>query len=114
MILRQCIRENRPYPKAIADAPDLEPESELYWFAWIDTGSCRYYEGGEIPWTALRAYADEYEMDEDQRVILYQVIRAVDMWFLTEVGKKADKNGGNTEGRHGSRKPKVLPIGKRN
>ena len=88
--------------------------AELYYFAYIDLGSCRNYEGGEIPLTAIRDYAEEYELDEDQRVILYNVIRSVDIWFLQEVQKRADKkNGkGNSDRGHG-RSKKVLPSGGR-
>lgn len=113
--MRQCIRENKPYPRAIADAPDVSPYAELYYFAYIDLGSCRNYEGGEIPWTAIKEYADEYELDEDQRVILFNVIRSVDIWFLKEIEKRADKKNGrqNSERRHGRGVKKVLPIGSR-
>jgi hypothetical protein len=86
----------------------------IYMFAYLDLGSCRNYEGGEIPWTAMKAYADEYEFDEDQRVILYNVIREVDIWFLKEVQAKADKKNGTKPKRgHGGSVKKVLPIGQR-
>src|SRR5690606_17697910 len=115
-ILRQCIREGRPYPKAIANAPDVEPESELYYFAFIDLGSCRNYEGGEIPWTAIKAYADEYALDEDQRVLMFNVIRSIDIWFLKQIQERAEKSKdarGNTKRGHGRGVKKVLPIGTR-
>ena len=113
-MLRQCIRENKPFPAFIADAPDIEPESMLYYYAFIDLGSCRNYEAGEIPWTAIREYADEYELDEDQRVIMFHVIRSVDIWFLEEMEKKAEANRGRDTNRgHGGGRKKVLPIGQR-
>jgi hypothetical protein len=88
---------------------------ELYYFAFLDLGSCRYYEGGEIPWTALKAYADEYDLDEDQRVILYNVIRSVDIWFLEQVEKRAEKKDGKGDTKRGHERSgrKVLPIGQR-
>jgi hypothetical protein len=63
----------------------------------------------------MRDYADEYELDEDQRVILFEVIRLVDMWFLKQVQERADKKNGrkNSERRHGGGGKKVLPIGQR-
>jgi hypothetical protein len=63
----------------------------------------------------MREYAEEYDFDEDQRVILYGVIRNVDMWFLKEIQDRADKkNGGrNTGRRDGGGERKVLPIGQR-
>jgi hypothetical protein len=87
----------------------------LYYFAFVDLGSCRFYEGGEIPWTALREYADEYDLDEDQRVILYQVIRSVDIWFLKEIEERAEKKNARAkpERGHGRGVKKVLPIGER-
>lgn len=81
----------------------------------MDLGSCRQYEGGEIPWTAIREYCDEYDLDEDQRVILNDVIRSVDIWFLKEIEKRAEKKNGRikTDRGHGSGVKKVLPLGKR-
>lgn len=81
----------------------------------MDLGSCRNYEGGEIPWTAIKQYADEYDFDEDQRVIIFEVIRNVDMWFLKQIQDRADKKNGriNSERGHGGRSRKVLPIGQR-
>lgn len=63
----------------------------------------------------MREYANEYDFDEDQRVILYEVMRNVDIWFLKEIQAKADrKDGGiNPDRRHGGSVKKVLPIGQR-
>ena len=87
----------------------------MYYFAFTDLGSCRNYEGGEIPWTAIKLYADEYDFDEDQRVIIFEVLRNVDMWFLKEIQDRAEKKNGriNSERRHGGGSRKVLPIGQR-
>lgn len=81
----------------------------------MDLGSCRNYEGGEIPWTAIKEYADEYELDEDQRVILFNVMRTVDIWFLKEIQERADKKDGrsNSKRGHGGGRKKVFPIGQR-
>lgn len=78
----------------------------------MDLGSCRHYEGGEIPWTAIREYADEYEFDEDQRVILFSVIRGVDIWFLKYVQAQSEKKNAGTKPirEHGGRGKKVFPI----
>jgi hypothetical protein len=61
----------------------------------------------------MREYANEYDLDEDQRVILYSVIRTVDIWFIKEVEQRAEKkNGrGKSDRGHGGRGKKVLPIG---
>lgn len=93
----------------------MEPYAELYYFAFVDLGSCRFYEGGEIPWTAIRDYAEEYELDEDQRVILYNVIRSVDIWFLKELHERAEKDNGRSKPkrRHERGGKKVFPIGER-
>lgn len=63
----------------------------------------------------MRDYANEHDFDEDQRVIIYDVIRNVDIWFLKEVQARADKKNArnNPERRHGSGLKKVLPIGQR-
>jgi hypothetical protein len=63
----------------------------------------------------MKEYADEYDFDEDQRVILYDVMRNVDMWFLKEIQSRADKKNGRvgSERGHGGGSRKVLPIGER-
>lgn len=62
----------------------------------------------------MKDYANEYEFDEDQRVILYDVLRSVDIWFLKEIEARAEKKSkrdarGKTNGGHGGRGKKVLP-----
>lgn len=85
------MREGKPFPQAIANAPNLWPECELYYLAFADLGSCRYFEGGQIPWVAVREYCDEHGLDEDQRQTLFEVISVVDIWFLEFVEARADK-----------------------
>lgn len=60
-------------PKWLLEAPELEPELQLYWEAFFELSTCRpsAFSGiAPIPWTAIQAYADAYRFDEDQRFLL--------------------------------------------
>lgn len=66
----------------------------FFYVAFNDLASCRLFENGHIPWTALRDYANEYQVTEaDQRDILFEVIRAMDVWYLDRMASKAAKDG---------------------
>lgn len=43
---------------------------------------------GEIPWTAMKLYADEYEFDTEQRDFLYVLCSEMDTTFCKIVNKK--------------------------
>lgn len=90
-IIRNCIRENKPYPPVIANAPELTLDAAFYYLAYQDLASCRNYEGGPIPYTAINAYAVENEMTLDDMEILKDVVRGVDHWFADYVKAKGDK-----------------------
>lgn len=91
-IIRACIRERRPYPKAIASAPVLFIGHELYYDAFEDLGSCRFFEGGFIPWLAILAYADEYAINGDLRDDFFAIIKEIDLWFVAWLRKQLKGN----------------------
>lgn len=65
----------------------------------------------------MKAYADEYDLDEEQRSILYNSLKLVDLWFLKEMEKRANRKssdaGSKSKRGHGGGKQKVLPLGER-
>jgi hypothetical protein len=77
-------------PEHIQNAPRLWPGSLLYYDAFWSLSSCRTYgQGiiGEIPWTAVRSYADEYEFGGDQRATLFHAILALDAVYRSKQSK---------------------------
>jgi hypothetical protein len=106
-ILTRCIRENLPYPQAIANAPELEFGNAFYYVAFNDLASCRLFENGMIPWTAIQSYANENDIHGDQREMLFEVMREMDSWYMDRQAAKVKK-----ENKSGKGKPKGKGIGK--
>jgi hypothetical protein len=90
-IIRQCLKDGRPYPQAIKDAPILDPANVFYYNAYQTLGTCRHFESGRVPWTAVKAYAEHYDLSEDQFEMLFGICQEIDEYLLT-----AAKNGNPT------------------
>lgn len=77
-IIEQCIRLNQPYPKPIAEAPELGPGLDLFYEAFCALDSCRVMDG-PIPWTAIEQYSNYVGIDEEeQRSMMHHYIRHLD------------------------------------
>lgn len=98
-ILTRCIRENLPYPKSIAEAPELDFGNALYYVAFNDLASCRLFENGMIPWTAIQSYANENELYGEQRELLFEVMREMDAWYMDRLAAKTKKENKGGKGR---------------
>lgn len=83
-IIRQCIKDGRPYPAAIRDAPDLRSIMglEVFMQAFYDLSTCRGGMGGPIPWTDIQAYCNEMGYEGDFREKLFHHVRELDFAFL--------------------------------
>ena len=107
-IIEQCLRENRPYPKAIAEAPDLEPDLTLFYLAfWELRTTCNNGFGdGEISWLAMQEYCDRaYVTDEETREEFVDFIRSLDRCYIEwRSGKR--KREQDAAARDAKRKPK--------
>lgn len=79
-----------PLPKAIADAPELELGLDLFYLAFMDLTTCRSMGFGEgpIPWSAVRDYCDEMELEGDQREDMFNHIRMMDTTYLNHRASK--------------------------
>lgn len=77
-IIRECLREKRDFPKAIANAPSLSVGLGLYYEAFSELETCRGDWGGPIPWTAIDAYCRRMEITGDQFSNMVAHIRAMD------------------------------------
>lgn len=87
VIIRQCLKSGKAYPKAIANAPVLDIGNELYFFAFDQLDTCRLVENGPIPYVTIKEYGLNLEMDDDQLDRFIGVILDVDKWFMEEIQK---------------------------
>lgn len=83
-----------PLPKAIADAPELEPGLDLFYLAFMDLTTCRSMGFGEgpIPWTAVRDYCNDMDLEGDQREDMFIHIRLMDTVYLNHRASKVKKD----------------------
>lgn len=84
------MRERRPLPPAIANAPELQMGLELYYGAFLDLMTCRTMGmgPGPIPWTAINQYARAYDYSEEQEEDLQFYVSRMDQAYLEAVAKK--------------------------
>lgn len=84
------MREGRPLPKKIRNAPELILGLEFYYNAFEDLSSCRElgFGVGPIPWTAMKDYCHEYDItgDDDLEDFFY-FIRQMDNAYLAHMAK---------------------------
>lgn len=83
------MREGRPLPERIQNAPELELGLGFYYVAFEDLQSCRSsaFGVGYIPWTAMRAYCDEYGVEGEDREDFYHMVRALDAAYVKFMSK---------------------------
>lgn len=84
-VIKQCMRENKPLPKKIQNAPELALGLYLYWGAFWDLDTCRPTGDGvvhPIPWYAIEHWAVVNELDQDQHESLHYIIRQLDNAFI--------------------------------
>lgn len=70
---------------------------ELYFDAFMDLSSCRQLGMGgvgPIPWTAMKAYADDFGLDEDAREELYYLMKRMDAAYIDWHSPKDKTTGG--------------------
>lgn len=90
-IIRQCLATGKAYPKAIANAPELEDGNELFFAAFLHLDTCRRFELGPIPFTVIRNYGMDLEIDEEQLERFVAVIIRADQWLRGEIGAEIQK-----------------------
>jgi hypothetical protein len=77
-IVQECYLRRCPLPDRIANAPSLFLGLEVWYAAFLDLNGCREtgWGAGPIPWTAMRDYADAYELDlDDLEFFLHEMDR---------------------------------------
>ena len=88
-IIEQCVRLRQPLPDAIANAPVLYWGLELYYCAFFDLSSERLYAEGPIPWIAIRRYANELELNDEQTETLHHHVSRLDAVYADYQSKKS-------------------------
>lgn len=91
-IIDQCIREGKPLPDRIANAPELWWGNELYYLAWVELDSTRTVAmaEGQIPTSAIQDFCVWYDIDGEQREDLLFHVRALDNAYLEWRASKRD------------------------
>lgn len=89
-IIRQCMREGLALPNKIQNAPELGFGLQLYMGAFLDLNTDRPTGWGptQIPFSAIMAYADVYQIEGEQREDLLYFVRGMDAAFLDYHSKK--------------------------
>jgi hypothetical protein len=93
-IIEQCIRQRRPLPNAIANAPSIEIGLDIFFVAFMDLTTCRTMGFGEgpIPWTAKRIYAvDELSLEGEQKEDFYFYLAEMDRVYLAQRAEEMKK-----------------------
>lgn len=83
-------------PAAFFERPELWPQNQMYWDAFWDLGSERQIGMGigPIPRSAIKAYADEYDMSVEEFDSLYRMLRIMDNEYLSLINEKKSENKG--------------------
>lgn len=83
-LIEACDERGQDYPEFIQNMPTLWPECDFYWYAFWDLNTCRStgMSIGHIPWTAIKSYADQYELRGLQFNEFVSIIRALDDKFV--------------------------------
>ena len=91
-LARQALQFGKPIPERIANAPQLQVGLQLYLQAFFDLDTERAHSNGPtpIPWTAMAAYADAYELDQEQREDLFFFVRRLDSVQLDRISKRME------------------------
>ena len=91
-LIRQAMRENRPLPDRIQNAPSFLPGLELYYTAFMDLMGSRQIGGmggiGPIGWDVVQRWAQYSGLDADQTQALHHHIGAMDHHYMAHYMKK--------------------------
>ncbi len=90
-----AIKKKRPIPEDhwYHKKPPVLPDATMFWVAFRDLQSCRAPDG-PIPWTACMAYADRKRMPADVAMVLWAVIRRLDIVERNWHAEAIRKGGG--------------------
>lgn len=98
-IAKQALRQGRKIPDGIANAPELQIGLQLYLQAFFDLDSERSHAFGvtRIPGSAVRQYAVDWELDEQQTDDLIFFIKRMDAAHLERLAAKQKAQTGKNK-----------------
>lgn len=70
----------------------MEPLDEFYLHAFLTLSTCRYYEGGPIPYCEIVSYGERRGLDELLVESFAYIIQAMDNRYLEWVSEQQKKN----------------------
>lgn len=90
IIIRQCLRERKPLPDKIQNAPDLMLGLELYWCAFMELSDSRSnsFSLGTIPWGVIAQYCRHHGLSCEQEEAMHFHLREMDAIFITHNARK--------------------------
>lgn len=93
-IIEQCVRQRKPLPQSIENAPELWLGNELFYCAFMDLNSERHVGFGEgpIPWSSVLHWCREYHIIGLQREDMHYHINKLDTAYLEHRAKQAKKS----------------------
>lgn len=89
-IVKQAVRFGQPIPDRIANAPQLNIGLDFYFQAFMDLINDRsngQASIGPICWSNIKAYAEHYELDEDDSERLFYFIKEMDIEYVKKVNR---------------------------
>jgi len=86
------MRENRPLPERIQNAPSLNAGLELYYKAFMDLMGTRQIGGfggiGPIGWDVIQYWGESSGLSSDQKEALHYHVKAMDEKYIAHYSKK--------------------------
>jgi hypothetical protein len=94
MHMRYQDKDESEIPPTLLNEPELLPGLEIYYSAFWDLFSDRQLGMGvgPIPYSAMRAYCLDWEMDDEQASDLKRLVRKMDHVFLEWQEKQSKKS----------------------
>lgn len=108
-IVDACIRERRPLPNAIANAPALALGLELFYSAFMDLTTDRAigYGEGPIPWSSVDRYCQRHAIRGEQREDVHYHVRRMDAVYLEHRAEQARLESAKTAGKSPAKRQAV-------
>lgn len=97
MILKQA--RGGPLPKAILEAPTLEPGLRLFYEAFRELNGSRLTDYGPIPWASIEEYCDRLELSDTQREDMHAHLRALDSTLSDHREREFNRKHGKSKGK---------------
>lgn len=90
-IIKQARQNGKPLPARIANAPELLPGLQLYLQAFFDLDAERShgFSLSQIPWSKIKEYSKDLELDEEQTDDMLFFIRKMDSAHLKRLDARS-------------------------